>query len=100
MQNIVKAANLDDSLTARLQEAADGSEVGWQVFMANSLYHLAAHHLRKQAIVSPPCQTRLAPEPSLSGCSAVIGFHAQVCVPQSGRALPTLSKVPRLWPSR
>ena len=40
-----KEANLDDGLAAGLEEAADGPEVGWQIFMANSLYHLTAHHL-------------------------------------------------------
>ena len=39
-------ADLDDGLAAGLEEATDGPEVGWQILMANRLYHLAAHHLR------------------------------------------------------
>ena len=48
-----KNADLDDSLAAGLEEAADGPEVGWQVLMANRLYHLAAHHLHMWFTLGP-----------------------------------------------
>ena len=39
------AAHLDDSLSARLEQAGDGLHVGAQVLLADSLHHLAADHL-------------------------------------------------------